>query len=97
MMPGLPTVIGRILFCAALYVGFRWNSGSETHRHDPLLAEQDVQVEGGFVRRIVAVGDLHGDKGNALKVLQMADVVDHHGNWTGHIDYFVQTGDIIDR
>lgn len=48
-------------------------------------------------RRIVAVGDLHGDSGNALKVLQMAGVVDEHGTWTGDVDFFVQTGDIIDR
>lgn len=50
-----------------------------------------------FVRRIVAVGDLHGDLLNARKVLQFAGVVDEEGNWTGETDYFVQTGDIIDR
>ncbi|EIN04810.1 Metallo-dependent phosphatase [Punctularia strigosozonata HHB-11173 SS5] len=50
-----------------------------------------------FTRRIVAVGDLHGDIGNAQKVLNMAGVVDQHGNWSGDIDFFVQTGDIIDR
>lgn len=51
----------------------------------------------GFERRIVAVGDLHGDYGNALKVLEMAGVVNENGSWTGDVDYFVQTGDIIDR
>jgi hypothetical protein len=50
-----------------------------------------------FVRHIVAVGDLHGDMPNAQKVLQFAGVVDEEGNWTGKADYFVQTGDIIDR
>lgn len=50
-----------------------------------------------FSRKIVAVGDLHGDLPNALTVLQMADVVDEEGNWTGDVDFFVQTGDIIDR
>jgi len=54
-------------------------------------------VEGQFVRRIVAVGDLHGDYNNAFKVLHMADVVDANGSWTGNVDYFVQTGDIVDR
>ena len=53
--------------------------------------------EGQYIRRIVAVGDLHGDYDNALKVLKMADVVDANGSWTGNIDYFVQTGDIVDR
>jgi hypothetical protein len=54
-------------------------------------------VEGQFVRRIVAVGDIHSDYENALKVLQMSHVVDENGNWTGDVDMFVQTGDIIDR
>jgi hypothetical protein len=52
---------------------------------------------GTFTRRIVAVGDLHGDIGNAHKVLQMAGVVDAERRWTGNVDFFVQTGDIIDR
>ncbi len=54
-------------------------------------------VEGQYTKRIIAVGDIHSDFGNALKVLHMADVVDEHGNWTGNVDMFVQTGDIIDR
>ena len=47
--------------------------------------------------RIVAVGDLHGDIGNAQKVLEMAGVVDSDGMWSGEVDVFVQTGDIVDR
>jgi len=47
--------------------------------------------------RIVAVGDLHGDIENAQKVLEMAGVVDSDGRWSGDVDFFVQTGDIIDR
>lgn len=50
-----------------------------------------------FVRRIVAVGDLHGDFDNARKVLEMSGVIDEGGKWTGDVDFFVQTGDIIDR
>lgn len=50
-----------------------------------------------FSRSIIAVGDLHGDFENAFKVLQMANVVDHHGDWSGDVDFFVQTGDIVDR
>ncbi|OBZ72636.1 Fatty acid synthase subunit alpha [Grifola frondosa] len=37
------------------------------------------------------------DLPNALEVLQMAGVVNEHGDWTGDVDFFVQTGDIIDR
>ncbi|KAH6913354.1 Metallo-dependent phosphatase-like protein, partial [Coprinopsis sp. MPI-PUGE-AT-0042] len=50
-----------------------------------------------FIRHIVAVGDLHGDLPNARKVLRFSDVVDADYNWSGNVDYFVQTGDIIDR
>ena len=35
--------------------------------------------------------------GNARKVLQFSGVVDEEGDWTGDVDFFVQTGDIIDR
>lgn len=50
-----------------------------------------------FTRRIVAVGDLHGDYPNALRVLHFSGVVDESGNWSGNVDFFCQTGDIIDR
>lgn len=50
-----------------------------------------------FSRKIIAVGDIHGDIGNAERILQMAGVVDENNNWSGKVDVFVQTGDIIDR
>jgi len=50
-----------------------------------------------FTRHIVAVGDLHGDMPNAERVLRFAGVVDDFGEWSGDVDFFVQTGDIIDR
>lgn len=50
-----------------------------------------------FSRRIVAVGDLHGDLPNARRVLDFAGVIDEFGDWSGDVDFFVQTGDIIDR
>lgn len=50
-----------------------------------------------FKRHIVAVGDLHGDLPNALRVLKFSGVIDEAGDWTGIPDFFVQTGDIIDR
>ncbi|KAH7913548.1 Metallo-dependent phosphatase-like protein [Hygrophoropsis aurantiaca] len=50
-----------------------------------------------YTRRIIAVGDLHGDIENAVRVLQMAGVVDADNAWSGNVDVLVQTGDIIDR
>jgi len=63
----------------------------------PLKSAKPSAIDGAFTRRIVAVGDLHGDLPNAQAVLQMAGVVDAYGNWTGEVDFFVQTGDIVDR
>ena len=48
-----------------------------------------------YERRIVGIGDLHGDLPNALKVLRMTGVIDEHAHWTGDVDFLVQTGDII--
>lgn len=47
--------------------------------------------------RVVAVGDLHGDLVNSVRVLHMAGVTDEHGTWTGGDLTLVQTGDILDR
>lgn len=76
------------------------------HRNPPSLNAQlvsqhsdvyDTPLSDMRRSRIVAVGDLHGDLGNAQKVLEMAGVVDSTGAWSGDVDVFVQTGDIIDR
>ncbi|CAL9214002.1 unnamed protein product [Arabidopsis halleri] len=50
-------------------------------------------------RRIVAVGDLHGDLGKARDALQMAGVLSSDGRdqWIGQDSVLVQVGDILDR
>jgi hypothetical protein len=75
------------------------------HKLFPWTIKQDKLRDGlrnsrlrtRFRRHIVAVGDLHGDMANARKVLQFSGVVDEEGDWSGDVDFFVQTGDIIDR
>ena len=70
------------------------------HREEHIRPGPNViqgSVDGVFTRKIVAVGDLHGDLPNAQRVLELAGVVDQDGNWSGDVDFFVQTGDIIDR
>lgn len=57
----------------------------------------DDEKRAPFSRHIVAVGDLHGDMPNARKVLTFAGVINELGDWSGDVDFFVQTGDIIDR
>ncbi|KAI0319218.1 Metallo-dependent phosphatase-like protein [Amylostereum chailletii] len=77
------------------FSAFKLSSPPVTAQHAfDSLADLD---EEGVTTRIVAVGDLHGDIGNAHKVLEMANVVDAKGMWSGKVDVFVQTGDIIDR
>jgi hypothetical protein len=96
--------MARLFFLAVLTVAlaFYFNSTASRHVQSTLQSylqesQTSLQAAPSFTRKIIAVGDLHGDLPNALKVLQMAHVVDAHGNWSGEIDFFVQTGDIIDR
>lgn len=50
-------------------------------------------------RRIVAVGDLHGDLERTQLALRLAGVLssDGHNNWIGGSDVLVQVGDVLDR
>lgn len=50
-----------------------------------------------FERHIIAVGDLHGDFDSFYKVLRFSEVLNAEDEWSGKVDVFVQTGDIIDR
>lgn len=49
------------------------------------------------IHRIVAVGDLHGDYEQYVKVLESAGLINARGKWTGGDTHLVQTGDIPDR
>ncbi len=48
-------------------------------------------------RRIVAIGDLHGDLGATIKVLRLGGLIDEKERWIGGETVVVQTGDILDR
>lgn len=48
-------------------------------------------------RRIIAVGDLHGDMENTLKTFRMAGIVNEKVEWIAGDSVFVQTGDVVDR
>lgn len=49
------------------------------------------------VERVVAIGDLHGDYGQYIKVMQSAGLLNKSGKWSGGKTHLVQTGDITDR
>ncbi|KAI9593805.1 Metallo-dependent phosphatase-like protein [Syncephalis fuscata] len=48
-------------------------------------------------RRVVAIGDLHGDAENGIAVMRMAKIVDAQNRWIGGNTVFVQTGDVVNR
>lgn len=48
------------------------------------------------VKRIIALGDIHGDLKLAKKLLQIAKVIDDNNNWIGKDTFVVQIGDQID-
>ncbi|KAL1923322.1 uncharacterized protein VTP21DRAFT_8302 [Calcarisporiella thermophila] len=68
---------------------------------DVLQTADPAPVPSQWKRRLVAVGDIHGDYANAVKVLGILGVADPAGTedvkWTGGKTVLVQTGDIVDR
>jgi len=49
------------------------------------------------VRRIIVIGDLHGDWHMTIKSLKIGKVIDNNNNWIGGDTVIVQVGDQIDR
>ncbi|AYU81133.1 serine/threonine phosphatase, putative [Leishmania donovani] len=47
-------------------------------------------------RRLVAVGDLHGDYEQSVSVLRLARLIDNRNHWIGEDALLVQLGDILD-
>lgn len=48
-------------------------------------------------RRVVAIGDLHGDLSAARAALRAAGAIDARDRWTAGDTVIVQTGDVLDR
>ncbi len=62
-----------------------------------LFYAAEIPCEWTGVEKIVAVGDIHGDYKNFIKILKSVGLVDDELHWIGGKTHFVQTGDIIDR
>lgn len=90
MIPSLTLLLGS-LSVSSIYTWFR--IGSNVSVQAPVV--QEPIPDGQFTRRIIAVGDLHGGLENMKKVLKMAGVINEADDWSGNVDFFVQTGDII--
>lgn len=50
----------------------------------------------GEARRIVAVGDLHGDYEQSVSVFRLTRLIDSRNHWIGEDAFLVQLGDILD-
>ena len=48
-------------------------------------------------RRIIAIGDLHGDWDATIKSLKKAGVINNSLNWIGGDTVVVQVGDQVDK
>ncbi|KAI3716407.1 hypothetical protein L1987_67266 [Smallanthus sonchifolius] len=48
-------------------------------------------------RRLVAIGDLHGDLQKSKQSLRLAGLIDSHDHWCGGDSTLVQVGDVLDR
>ena len=48
-------------------------------------------------KRVVAIGDIHGDLSAARAALRAAGAIDEHDHWIGGDLVVVQTGDVLDR
>ena len=46
---------------------------------------------------VIAIGDIHGDFDDFIRILQRAGLIDEQHNWSGGKATFVQCGDEIDR
>jgi len=64
-----------------------------------ILHSEDIQCVWTGVERIVAVGDIHGDYDNFIKILKHPDIkiIDEHLHWIAGKTHLVQIGDVMDR
>ncbi len=60
-------------------------------------AAADIQCIWNNVERIVAVGDIHGDYDNFVRILKETGMVNDETKWIGGGAHLVQTGDVMDR
>jgi len=58
---------------------------------------QEVASAARAGRRIVAIGDVHGDLAHTRESLKLAGVIDASDHWVAGNATFVQTGDVMDR
>lgn len=88
-----PVVVVIVLF---LFLCLSCAIGLESQRQTP-YRNKDIPCEWTGVKRIVAVGDLHGAYEHFVEILKGTDLVDDKLNWIGGKTHLVQIGDVLDR
>ena len=65
----------------------------------PVFPQASSDSEDTFtdVRRVVAIGDVHGDSQRFLELLRGAALIDAKNAWTGGDTHLVLSGDFVDR
>lgn len=63
----------------------------------PAVRADEIPCVWTGVDRVVAVGDLHGDYEDFIKILKGTGIVDDRLAWAGGKAHLVQTGDVLDR
>lgn len=61
----------------------------------PVAASVPAVFDG--VKRVVAIGDIHGDFEKLTAVLKLCQITDAQGRWAAGPAHLVQTGDVLDR
>jgi hypothetical protein len=61
------------------------------------LFAEDIQCVWTNVEKIVAVGDLHGDYDNFVRILRINKIIDGQNHWIAGKTHLVQIGDVLDR
>jgi hypothetical protein len=61
------------------------------------IATFNIQTFYPPAKRIIAVGDVHGDVYALRSCLRIANLIDDSDKWIGEDTHLVQLGDILDR
>jgi hypothetical protein len=88
--------VGLILFFS-LFLCSVWPASHEHRAYNLSQVDEDIQYEWSGIRRIVAVGDLHGAYGYFKQILIGTGLINKAGHWTGGKTHLVQIGDVLDR
>jgi len=73
---------------------------SEYHRNNTLICKGDKtmkKLSKKDYKRIIAVGDIHGDYQKLVDILYHAKLINKNKDWIGKDSILVQIGDLVDR